>query len=322
MLKFFFATVFFLGTIANTLSAYELSIAAIFQNEGPFLQEWIEYHRMVGVEHFWLYNDKSTDNWKEILQPYIEEKIVEVIDWPSQDFAHHEKNQVNAYKDALIKSTGATKWLALIDIDEYILPAGERTVTECLSKHFAHAAGVYINWRNFGTGGVYLQAGKSMLFRLTACSDNYHPENGTGKSIVRPECTRPDDVWNAHQFVLKPDVYYYNGDAQRLKFSELGLNLDMKVHNKFLRINHYTMHDENFFHNTKLVRIRGGGREESLILAHYHQFNKEQDTAIINFIREKHPKMYKKYWKSRVPPKGHKPWRKSTAGNIKQVVTK
>jgi len=298
--KFFFAFVFFFRTIANTLPTYELSIAAIFQNEGPFLQEWIEYHRMVGVEHFWLYNDKSADNWKEVLQPYITEKIVEVVDWPSQDFKHFIQNQVNAYKDALKKSMGVTKWLALIDIDEYILPAQEKTVTKCLAKHFAHAAGVYINWRNVGTGGITLQAGESMLFRLTACSGTYHPDNRTGKSIVRPECTRPDDVWYAHHFVLKPNVYYYNGDAQQLSFSGGDLNLDGKICNKFIRINHYTMHDENFFHNTKLIRIRGMGLEESLVWAHYHQFNQEQDKAIINFILKKHPDMYEKFWKSRI----------------------
>ena len=35
---------------------YKLSICAIFKNEANYLKEWIEYHRMVGVEHFYLYN--------------------------------------------------------------------------------------------------------------------------------------------------------------------------------------------------------------------------------------------------------------------------
>jgi len=300
MSKFFFASILFLGTIASTLPAYELSIATIFKNEGPYLQEWIEYHRMVGVEHFWLYNDGSTDNWKEILQPYISEKIVEVIDWPVPSFKHFIEFQRNAFRDALKKSVGITKWLALIDIDEFLMPAEESTVTECLKKNFPHAAGVYINWRHFGTGGITLKEDESLLFRLTACSNAYHSNNSAGKSIVRPECTRPDDLWNIHHYPLKPDAYYYNGDAQQLSFTGVYLNLDGKVHNKFIRLNHYTMRDEHFFHNTRLVRARGIGIEEWLVWEHYHAFNQEQDTAIINFIRKKYPDMYEKFWKSRV----------------------
>ena len=44
---------------------YELGIVAIFRNEAKNLREWIEYHRLAGVEHFWLYNHGSTDNWNE-----------------------------------------------------------------------------------------------------------------------------------------------------------------------------------------------------------------------------------------------------------------
>jgi len=300
MSQFFFASILFLATITSTLPAYELSIATIFKDEGPYLQEWIEYHRMVGVEHFWLYNDASKDNWKEVLQPYISAGIVEVIDWPVPTYKHFIECQRNAFRDALKKSIGITKWLALIDIDEFLVPAKEKTVTECLKKHFPDAAGVYINWRHFGTGGITLKEGESLLFRLTACSNPYHPNNNVGKSIVRPECTRPDDLWNIHHYPLKPDTYYYNGDAKKLSFVGLDLKLDGKVHNKFIRLNHYTMRDEHFFHNTRLVRARGIGIEEWLVWEHYHAFNQEQDKTIINFIREKHPKMYEKFWEPRV----------------------
>jgi len=31
-----------------------LSIVAIVRNEGTYIKEWIEYHRMLGVEHFYI----------------------------------------------------------------------------------------------------------------------------------------------------------------------------------------------------------------------------------------------------------------------------
>src|SRR5579883_479648 len=61
---------------------YNLSIVAIFRNEKPYLREWIEYHRLVGVDHFYLYNNKSSDGSLEVLSPFIARGIVTLIDWP------------------------------------------------------------------------------------------------------------------------------------------------------------------------------------------------------------------------------------------------
>ena len=41
---------------------YKVSICAIFKNEAKYLREWIEFHKIVGVEHFYLYNNFSTDD--------------------------------------------------------------------------------------------------------------------------------------------------------------------------------------------------------------------------------------------------------------------
>lgn len=30
-----------------------LAVCAIFRDEAPYLAEWIEFHRLVGVEHFY-----------------------------------------------------------------------------------------------------------------------------------------------------------------------------------------------------------------------------------------------------------------------------
>ena len=74
MKKFTFFFIFLFTFIGNLHSyEYSVAIAAIFKNEAPYLREWVEYHKMIGVEHFWLYNDNSSDNFEEILEPYIEE---------------------------------------------------------------------------------------------------------------------------------------------------------------------------------------------------------------------------------------------------------
>jgi hypothetical protein len=50
----------------------DLAIAAVFQNETRWLQEWVEYHLLIGVQHFYLYNNLSRDNYHDKLQAYIE----------------------------------------------------------------------------------------------------------------------------------------------------------------------------------------------------------------------------------------------------------
>ena len=50
---------------------YYLSIGCIFKNESCGLYEFIEHNILHGVEHIYLINDFSNDNFIEILQPYI-----------------------------------------------------------------------------------------------------------------------------------------------------------------------------------------------------------------------------------------------------------
>lgn len=287
MLRIVFISLCLPIMLTTYLVGYELSIATIFCNEAPYLKEWIDYHTSVGVDHFLLYNDKSTDNWKEILKPYIDSKTVDVIDWPVPSMQHFIECQRNAYKDALKRLSGVSKWVALIDCDEFILPMQEKTVTECLAKHFSTASAVYVQWHHFGTNNTTLKQGESMLMKLTACARPNHPKNLIGKSIVKPECTDPDKLWNTHHIILKSDAHYCNGDGQRLHFIGPELQLDRKNHKQFIRLNHYYTRDEHFFHNTRLKRIREIGIPEWLVWQHHHDFNKRQDYAITDLINAK-----------------------------------
>ena len=61
-----------------------LAIGMIYRNEAPYLAEWLEFHRLVGVERFYLYDNESEDDHLEVLAPYIEEGIVEVHEWPGR----------------------------------------------------------------------------------------------------------------------------------------------------------------------------------------------------------------------------------------------
>ena len=95
---------------------YGVSICAIFKNESKYLREWIEFHKIVGVEHFYLYNNFSTDNYLSILTPYIDSGLVTLIDWPVM------QGQMPAYRDCVEKFQNETQWIGFIDIDEFVCP--------------------------------------------------------------------------------------------------------------------------------------------------------------------------------------------------------
>ncbi|MDR1952455.1 MAG: glycosyltransferase family 92 protein [Elusimicrobiota bacterium] len=124
----------------------ELSIAAIVRNEGQYIREWIEYHKLVGVEKFYIYDNESTDNLKEILNPYIKEGSVVYKYFPGKE------RQLHAYQDAIDKYKYKTKWLALIDIDEFIVPKKYKKITEFL-KDFESYPQVLIGWVIYGSAG-------------------------------------------------------------------------------------------------------------------------------------------------------------------------
>src|SRR5690348_6409443 len=58
---------------------YYLSACAIFRNEAPYLAEWLVFHLGVGVEHFYLYENNSTDDFESVLAPFFERGEVTLV---------------------------------------------------------------------------------------------------------------------------------------------------------------------------------------------------------------------------------------------------
>lgn len=125
---------------------YRVAICAIFKNEGVYLKEWIEYHQIVGVEHFYMYNNNSTDNYLEILRPYIENGKVTLIDWPFQ------QGQMKAYIDCIDNRRNEVNWIGFIDLDEFIVPNQDNNIYKFL-RQFNNRPALKLYWQLFGTSG-------------------------------------------------------------------------------------------------------------------------------------------------------------------------
>ncbi|KAH6588984.1 hypothetical protein BASA50_010340 [Batrachochytrium salamandrivorans] len=61
---------------------YFLIVATMIRNKARYVPEWIEFHLLQGFDRFVIYDDRSTDGLKEILDPYIKMDVVEYLLWP------------------------------------------------------------------------------------------------------------------------------------------------------------------------------------------------------------------------------------------------
>ncbi len=130
----------------NIKRKYHISLCIMFKDEAPYLREWIEYHRMIGVDHFYLYDNNSSDNFESIIAQYIKEDIVTLTHWP------HEHAQVRGYEDCIRRFQSESDWIGFIDVDEFLVPIEEESLVTFLDR-FSRRPAVLVYWRFFGSGG-------------------------------------------------------------------------------------------------------------------------------------------------------------------------
>lgn len=126
---------------------YELGVVAIIKNEAPYLREWIEFHRLVGVEVFYLFDNESTDNTKEVLEQYISQGIVKYT------FAKGTGQQIPIYNKTFSFCRNDVRWLAIIDADEFLVPINHKTILEMLDSVGGSFSQLLVGWLIYGSNG-------------------------------------------------------------------------------------------------------------------------------------------------------------------------
>lgn len=248
---------------------HSFAVCAMFKNEAPWLKEWIDYHHNVlGASHFYLYNNESTDDYEKVLQPYIEQGLVELISWENTE-EHAIRGiedylwvpyQFGAYNDCLKnRALGVAKWVAILDIDEFIVPTnGAAAFADLLEKEAATKTGsLQMYWKVFGTSHIAsLNPGDLLTEKLNLRAVDSHPWNQNMKSIHRPE---------AIQIVLVHEAKKLNHGYRRKK-----LEPDL------WRIHHYWTRTEK-----ELMQKRKSSPES---MPFYEEFNTVEDTTFYQYL--------------------------------------
>jgi len=172
---------------------YELAAGAIFKDEARFLDEWLAFHHAVGVEHFYLYDNGSSDSSRETLFPWISRGLVTLIDWPGV------AEQVRAYNDCVRRFRNQARWIAFIDIDEFLFSAKHRDLRTALSSYKDFPA-LFVDWHMFGSSG-HLKRPPGPIVEAYTRRLNHSSAHKNGKTIVNPRLVRRMEVHWAKTWV-------------------------------------------------------------------------------------------------------------------------
>ncbi len=205
-----------------------LSMGSIYRDEADSLPEWIEFHRLVGVERFFLYDNFSSDSHREVLAPYVKDDIVVLHDWPVKFPASYG----SAFNHCLREHGHESRWIAFVDIDEFLFSPTLRPLPELLPEYEQWPAVCPLSvW--FGTSGHATQPPglviENFLYR-------WELEQSPIKTILDPSRTRR--CHSAHRFA------YHDGlpvDENHVPIE--GWAPTSKSAEK-LRINHYWLKSE------------------------------------------------------------------------------
>ncbi|MCC9017162.1 glycosyltransferase family 92 protein [Flavobacterium lipolyticum] len=265
----------------NKKFKYSVSFCCIFKNEARYFDEWIQYHLVTGVEHFYLYNNNSDDNYLEILQPYIEKGIVDLINWP---FDH---SQMLAYEDCYKKHKEDTNWLAFIDVDEFVCPLAIDNIQLWLES-YENYPGVAIYWKQFGSNGkLKHDDNKLVIEQYTQCwpKPSVFTKMFCNMNFPISEFSNPHLI-SSKMFGLRiPPVNQFKN------FTSFGINLRLPFQSTTIQINHYWGKAYDCFVESKINRsdvyhkndIKMGQARKRLLRSHESMCT-IQDYSIQRFL--------------------------------------
>jgi len=242
-------------------------IVAILKDEEPFVDEWIVYHRMLGVDHFFLYDDNPDFPLREILMPYSE--YVTVIDWSGMDKMFTGRcNQTKAYNHARNNYISAFDWVLFIDGDEFVTLNNHENIQDFLSD-FDDYETVSLNWHVFGHNGFYDDPEGLITSSLTR---RMFAPSKMVKTFTRPQAIA--DIRSPHCCILK---YGKHADANANYYTETLY----PGRTSSARINHYQCRS---FKNWMNRPHRGDAMSDDKNLPEEYKWRHSEDGCLRQFV--------------------------------------
>ncbi len=247
----------------------------MIRNDHEYIQEWLDHHRLIGFNHFYIYDNESTPAHKNLgddvtiiwwdedqyfalhppvksIDPFPEESrhhinMSELVNPHSPNYPRRDNRQYKAYQHCLNTYGDNYDWIAFIDGDEFIM-LGENETLQGILQEFEEDGNIgqlLLYWRMFSSSG-HLTKQKNILESYTEWFPDYQ-----FKPIVKPSFTY--FVSFIHLFTLYP----YKKSVDECKEFIHSFRTKQKHSSDRIWINHYWGKSRQDFEETKLKR-KGG----------------------------------------------------------------
>jgi len=262
-----------------------LAVCATVKNEELYIEEWLEHHLLHGVEHFYIFDNDSTDDTRKKLALYEKEGLVTVKE------IHGLRKQKIAYDMAIKWNMIESKWVAFIDVDEFLFSPLNFPIPQVI-KNYKGASIITAHWVLYGSSGLnkYDDRLVTERFIFRASRVDQHC-----KSICLVDDLKSTGN-NVHTFRTRGIIVNEQGKVLDKEYA-----LGSGATTDFIRINHYhTKSREEAFIRWNMPRADTGGNranEEHFIA---HDLNEFTDNSLARYA----PKIRKsieerqKQWKA------------------------
>lgn len=210
---------------------YRLAIVCLFKNATFYLKEWLAFHKVVGVEHFWLCDNGSTDDYHSILAPYLargEVTLSHMSPVPNTCDNFDAKIRLPFFNRIISDTRDQVEWLACLNCDEFLVPPKCSTVLEALNKYADYHC-VQVSQQLYGTSNIAKLGKDDLLIESLVWKSS---AKFSYKMICRPQyCWFVDTL---HSMTCRDPKKTTQADIDDL------------------RLNCYIMGDEYHFNSTKM----------------------------------------------------------------------
>lgn len=265
------------------------------KNESRYLPEYIEFHLLQGFDHFIFYDNQSTDITNEVLQPYINDGLVELRNYPKEVNESGISKNYWVMSHCIDEQKNKTKWLHFHAIDEFMFCKNGLKITDFL-KDYEEFGGVAVNWKLFNSDG-HIKRPQGLTFENFKTALKYDI-NLHVKTIIQPLKTS-SPAPNTHYFHTNMTVdenkkqvigpFNTKNIPNSLSPPNINYEPDHYTFNK-IQINHYVSRSREQWEESNLKGLLDHGKSSESVAR-----EREQLWCILHNDSER-AKQFSIYW--------------------------
>ncbi|WP_417280612.1 glycosyltransferase family 2 protein [Celeribacter sp.] len=270
-----------------------VAIVTCMKNEGPFILEWLAYHRAIGIEGFLVYTNDCTDGTDTFLDLLQEKGYVQHRDNKFHGTGlkpqHHALQQ--AEKEPVVMESD---WAISMDVDEFIdIKVGDGTMT-ALFDVVPDANLISCTWRLFGNNDVHEYEDRFLIEQFFRCAPEFanKPHQAWGFKTLFKNVGLFKKLGVHRPKGLKPQIWdkirWYNGSAKRMPEGEYrnAWRSNASTYGyDVVQLNHYAVRSaESFLVKRDRGRVNHVDRDQGLAYWFRMNNNFEEERSIQRMI--------------------------------------